>query len=121
MKRATAVLCIGGLIFAGFCALDRAKAAGPKIEEAAKTFAGIEANAGKLKDFCEMFKSLTAAEAEQDEKKAQSMDADIDAKMKALGEDFTSAWDLQGEIDADSEDGKAYYAAADKLMSKCPK
>ena len=68
-----------------------------------------------------MFKAMTAAEAEQDEKKAQAMEAEIDAKMKALGDDFTGAWDLQAEIDAESDDGKAYYAAADKLMGKCPK
>ena len=68
-----------------------------------------------------MFKIMTAAESEQDEKKAQAMEADIDAKLKVLGDEFTNAWDLQAEIDAESDDGKAYYAAADKLMGKCPK
>ena len=98
-----------------------AQAAAPKVEDAAKAFSSIEGNAAKLKDFCDMFRTMTAAEAEQDEKKAQAMEAEIDAKMKLLGEEFTNAWDLQAEVDAESADGKAYYAAADKLMGKCPK
>lgn len=121
MMRALATLCVGGLVLAGASAAQHAQAASPKVETAAKTFGDVEGNPGKLKDFCEMFKTMTAAESEQDEKKAQAMEAEIDGKMKALGEDFTSAWDLQAEIDAESEDGKAYYAAADKLMGKCPK
>jgi hypothetical protein len=119
--RAFAVLLAGGLFCWGAGHHDAARAAALKIEEAAKTFAGIEANTAKLKDFCEMFKTMTAAESEQDEKKAQAMEAEIDVKMKVLGDDFTSAWDLQAEIDAESDDGKAYFAAADKLMGKCPK
>jgi hypothetical protein len=121
MKRTIAVLGLGGLLWASFAMGTVALGATPKIEVAAKTFAGVESDPAKLKDFCEMFKTMTAAEAEQDEKKAQAMEAEIDAKMKALGDDFTSAWDLQAEIDAESDDGKAYYAAADKLMGKCPK
>ena len=112
---------VGGLLWASLDWASAAHAATPKIEAAAKAFAGIEGDPAKLKDFCEMFKTMTAAEAEQDEKKAQAMEAEIDAKMKALGEDFTGAWDLQAEIDAESDEGKAYYAAADKLMGKCPK
>ena len=114
MKRTMTALCLGAMMVWG---LGSAEAAAPKIEEAAKTFGGIEGNAARLKDFCEMFKTMTAAEAEQDEKKAQAMEAEIDAKMKVLGDDFTNAWDLQAEIDAESEDGKAYYAAADKLCA----
>jgi hypothetical protein len=121
MKRTIAALGMGGLLWVSLAAGTAAQAAGPKVEAAAKTFSGIESNPAKLKDFCEMFKTMTAAEAEQDEKKAQAMEADIDAKMKTLGDDFTGAWDLQAEIDAESDDGKAYYAAADKLMGKCPK
>ena len=120
-KRALATLGVGGLLFWGLGIGDAARAAAPKVEEAAKTFADIEGNPVKLKDFCDMFKTMTAAESEQDEKKAQAMEADIDAKMKVLGDDFTNAWDLQAEIDAESDDGKAYFAAADKLMGKCPK
>lgn len=120
MKRAMAALYVGALVSAGSMS-GMAQAAAPKIEEAAKAFSGIETNPAKLKDFCDMFKIMTAAEAEQDEKKAQGMEAEIDAKMKVLGDEFTNAWDLQAEIDAESDDGKAYYAAADKLMGKCPK
>ena len=121
-KRALAALgIVGGLFLGGLGTGDAARAAAPKIEQAAKTFAGIEGDPARLKDFCEMFKTMTAAEAEQDEKKAQAMEAEIDAKMIILGDDFTSAWDLQAELDAESEDGKAYYSAADKLMGKCPK
>jgi Skp family chaperone for outer membrane proteins len=98
-----------------------APAAAPKVEDAAKTFASIEADAGKLKTFCDMFKIMTLAENEQDEKKAQQMEEEIEALMKALGADFGTAWELQAELDAESPDGKAYYAAADKLMGKCPK
>ena len=112
---------LAALVLVSPNSVPSAQAATPKIEAAAKAFSSIEGNAARLKDFCEMFKIMTAAEAEQDEKKAQAMEAEIDAKMKVLGDDFTNAWDLQAEIDAESEDGKAYYAAADKLMGKCAK
>ena len=121
MTRKSTALSAGGLLLTGLILGTASLAAAPKIEAAAKTFAGIEGNPGKLQEFCEMFKTMTAAEAEQDEKKAQALEAEIDAKMKSLGDEFTVAWDLQAEIDAESEDGKAYYAAADKLMGKCPK
>ena len=121
LKRALSAVCIGGLLCGSGLSGTAALAANAKIDAAAKTFGGIEGNAVKLKDFCDMFKTMSAAEAEQDEKKAQALEAEIDAKMKTLGDDFTSAWDLQAEIDAESDDGKAYYAAADKLMGKCPK
>lgn len=98
-----------------------ALAAAEKVETAAKTFSGLEADVGKLKTFCDMFKTMSAAETEQDEKKAQELETEIDGKMKALGPEFTTAWELQAELDAESADGKAYYAAADKLMGKCPK
>lgn len=121
MKRAMSALFVGGLLCGSVFSGTAVLAATAKIDAAAKTFAGIEGDAGKLKEFCEMFKTMTAAEAEQDEKKAQAMEAEIDAKMKVLGDEFTNAWDLQAELDAESNDGKAYYAAADKLMSKCSK
>lgn len=110
-----------GVVVSGLLAVSAASAADPKIEAAAKAFGSIESDPAKLKEFCEMFKTMTAAESEQDEKKAQAMEAEIDAKMKILGDEFTNAWDLQAEIEAESEDGKTYYAAADKLMGKCPK
>ena len=121
LKHAMAALCVGGFLTGAVLATRSAEAATPKVEAAAKTFGAIEGDAAKLKDFCDMFKTMSAAESEQDEKKAQAMEADIDAKMKQLGDEFTGAWDLQAELDADSEDGKAYYAAADKLMGKCQK
>lgn len=121
MKRTWAALGVSALLIGGAPFDQPAFAATSKIEAAAKAFASIEGDPAKLKDFCEMFKAMTAAETEQDEKKAQEMEAEIDVKMKVLGEEFTSAWDLQAEIDAESEDGKAYYAAADKLMGKCAK
>ncbi|KAB2849216.1 MAG: hypothetical protein F9K44_08615 [Hyphomicrobiaceae bacterium] len=96
-------------------------AAAPKIEEAAKVFATVEADQKRLGTFCEMFKNMTLAEAEQDEKKAQDLEQKIDTSMKELGNDFITAWELQAEIDADSPDGKVYFAAADKLMAKCPR
>lgn len=120
MKPGFLAVGVAGLALVSLGGLS-ALAAAPKVEQAAKAFSGIEGSPAKLKDFCEMFKIMTAAEAEQDEKKAQSMEAEIDAKMKVLGDEFTNAWDLQAEIDSESEDGKAYYAAADKLMGKCPK
>jgi hypothetical protein len=91
-----------------------------KVETAVKTFAGVESDSAKSVTFCEMFKAMTDAETEQDEKKAQKLEEDIDARMKALGAEFTTAWELQAELDAESADGKVYYAAADKLMAKCP-
>ncbi len=39
--------------------------------------------------------------------------------IKQLGADFETAFEAGADLDPDSEDGKAYDAALDKLDAKC--
>ena len=39
--------------------------------------------------------------------------------MKELGPEFETAFEAGADLDPDSEDGKAYDAALDKLDAKC--
>jgi hypothetical protein len=98
-----------------------AVAASPQVEAAVKAFAAVEADAAKLATLCDMFKRMEAAEAETDDKKAQEIEKEIDAQLTSLGPEFNAAWELQAQVEAESDDGKAYYAAADQLAGKCPK
>jgi hypothetical protein len=40
--------------------------------------------------------------------------------MKELGPEFEAAFETGADLDPESEDGKAYDAAIDKLDGKCP-
>jgi hypothetical protein len=115
MKRALAASVVVLSLVSG-----AAFAASPKVDAAVKTFSSIGSDSAKLAQLCDLFKKMEAVEAEPDDKKAQEMEKQIDAQITSLGADFQAAWDLQAEIDAESADGKAYFAAADELAGKCP-
>jgi len=90
-------------------------AADAKVESAVKVFKQTEADAGKMKTYCEMDKTLDAAGDKED----AATDAKLDGYLKQLGPDFETAWDTSEAIDETSADGKALGAALDELGSKC--
>jgi len=90
-------------------------AANPNIEAAIKTFKATAADAGKLKIFCEMQKTMDDA----GEKESAAVDAKIDGYMKQLGTEFQTAWNTGDSLDENSPDAKALYAAIDELSAKC--
>jgi hypothetical protein len=90
-------------------------AADPKIETAVKVFKQTEADAGKLKTFCEMNKLMTTAGDKED----ATTDGKVDEYLKQLGPDFNAAWNAGEGLDENSPDGKMLNAALDELGSKC--
>ncbi len=92
-----------------------ASATDAKVETAIKVFKQTEADAGKMKTYCEMTKTMDAAGDKED----AATDATIDGYMKQLGPDFQTAWNTGDGIDENSADGKAFGAALDELASKC--
>ena len=90
-------------------------AASPNIEAAIKTFKAIGADAGKLKVYCEMKKTMDSAGDKQD----AAIDAKIDGHMKDLGAEFQAAWNAGDNVEENSPDAKALDAAIDELSAKC--
>jgi hypothetical protein len=90
-------------------------AASPKIDGAIKTFKSVAADAGKLKVYCEMKKTMDAAGDKAD----AAADEKVDGYMKELGPDFQAAWNTGDDLDENSADAKALYAALDELSGKC--
>jgi hypothetical protein len=90
-----------------------------KIADAIKTFEAIEADADKLKIYCDMSKLMASAADDEDEAKAEALDKQMDEYAAKLGPEFETALDAGADLDPDSEDGKAYDAALDNLDGKC--
>jgi len=90
-------------------------AASPKIDAAVTTFKSVGADAGKLKIFCEMKKTMDAAGDKAD----AATDEKVDGYVKQLGADFQKAWNTGDDLDENSPDAKALYAALDELGAKC--
>jgi hypothetical protein len=92
-----------------------ALAADSKVDSAVTTFKSVEADAGKLKIFCEMSSAMDKAGDNPD----AAADAKIDGYMKQLGPEFGTAWNAGEGVDENSADGKKLDAALDELGSKC--
>jgi hypothetical protein len=90
-------------------------AASPKIDTAIKTFNSVGTDAGKLKIFCEMKKTMDAAGDKED----PAADAKVEGYLKQLGPEFQTAWNAGDDLDENSADAKALYAALDELGGKC--
>jgi hypothetical protein len=90
-------------------------AADAKVDSAIKVFKQTEVDAGKIKTYCEMTKTMDAAGDNED----AATDAKIDDYLQQLGPDFTTAWNTGQEMDENSPDAKAFGAALDELGSKC--
>lgn len=87
------------------------------VEAAVKTFAAVESDAGKLKAYCDMGKTME--EVGDDDKKMEAANAKIDEYFKTLGPDFEKAWNVGENLKEDSDDAKALSDALDKLDGKC--
>ena len=62
---------------------------------------------------------MSEAEDDTDDSKAEALDKQMQTYMKDLGSDFESAFEAGADLDPESEDGKAYDGALDKLDAKC--
>lgn len=102
----------------GLC-VPVALAANAKVESAAKTFEAVGNDPAKLKTYCEMSKLMSSTDDSEDEKKNDELDKQMQGYMKELGTDFEQAFEAGADLDPDSEDGKAYDAALDKVDAKC--
>jgi hypothetical protein len=112
MRKILAALALCGLF------VPPAFAASAAVESAVKTFDAVAADAGKLKTYCEMSKLMSSGD-DEDESKAEALDKQMQSYMKELGADFESAFEAGADLDPESDDGKAYDAALDKLDAKC--
>jgi len=115
MKTILAACAVCGLL------ASPANAASANIESAIKAFDQVGADAAKLKTYCEMAKVMSTAGDDVDDAKSEALDKQMQGFMKQLGSDFETAYEAGADLDPESEDGKAYDAALDKLDAACPK
>jgi hypothetical protein len=94
-------------------------AASPKVESAIKSLDKIEADGAKFQAFCKLLRDIDDV-PEQDEAKVEALEVELDNLLKSIGLDVLRAWDLGGDLDPQSEDGKAFEAAVEALEDKCP-
>jgi hypothetical protein len=100
--------------------VSAAHAANDKVDSAVKTFEAVANDAAKLKTYCEMNKLMnSASDDKSDNAKDDALDKQIQDYMGKLGSEFETAFEAGADLDPDSEDGKAYDAALDKLDAKC--
>ncbi len=85
------------------------------VDSAIMVFKQTEADASKLKTYCELTKTMDTAGDKED----AATDAKIDGYLKQLGPDFETAWNTGESVDEGSADGKAFSAMLDELASKC--
>ena len=113
MKKILAAIAVCGLF------VPQAYAASANVETAIKTFDQVGNDPAKLKTYCEMSKLMSSGDDSEDESKSDALDKQMQGFMKELGSDFESAFEAGADLDPDSEDGKAYDAALDKIDTKC--
>jgi hypothetical protein len=101
----------------GLCA-SPALAVSASVDTAIKAFDKVAADPAKLKTYCDMSKLMSSSD-EQDDSKSEALDKQMQGYMKDLGPEFESAFEAGADLDPDSEDGKTYDAALDKLDAKC--
>lgn len=113
MKQIMAVIAVCGLLVLPAFALSES------VQSAIKTFEATGADDAKMKTYCEMNTLMATAGEEEDEAKAEELDKKVQALVKELGPEMESAFEAGGDLDPDSEDGKAYDAAIEALDAKC--
>jgi hypothetical protein len=122
MKRTTQASVMGGLMIlatAGLLTPGPAHAVSPKVQAAIKSLEKIEADGPKFQSFCKLLRDIDDV-PEQDEAKAEALEAQLDDLLKSIGLDVLHAWDLGNDLDPQSEDGKAFETAVEALEDKCP-
>lgn len=86
-------------------------AATPAIDEAIKTFTAVEGDKAKLDTYCKMIN--VGGEGEL----TDAQEKEVDGMTKTLG--LEKAFAAGNELDPESADSEAYFAALDKLEAKC--
>ncbi len=122
MKRTTRASLMGGLMIlatAGLLAPGPAQAVSSKVQAAIKSLEKIEADGPKFQSFCKLLRDIDDL-PEQDEAKAEALEAQLDSLLRSIGIDVYNAWDLGSDLDPQSEDGQAFEAAVESLEEKCP-
>jgi hypothetical protein len=114
MKKILAAIAVCGFFVAPALAVSA------NVESAVKAFDAVAADAGKLKTYCEINNVMSTASDDDDDAKSEALDKQVQALMKELGPEFEAAFETGADLDPESEDGKAYDAAIDKLDGKCP-
>lgn len=109
---------LAAIAFCGFFVAP-ALAVNASVESAVKTFDTVAADADKLKTYCQINEVMSTASDDDDDAKSEAMDKQVEALMKQLGPEFETAFEAGADLDPESEDGKAYVAAIDKLDGKC--
>jgi hypothetical protein len=112
MKRSFAAAAMAATVALGATLV---MAASPQVESAIKTLRAVAGDPGKLKTYCD----LQAATDAIGEKEDAAAEARIESLTKQLGPDFEKAFETAENLDENSADGKAFYAAADELDGKC--
>jgi hypothetical protein len=90
-------------------------AASPQVEQAIKSIQSVGTDAGRLKLFCELNELLQDAGDKEDPETSKK----VEDLITRIGSDFSAAWDVGDELDENSPDGQAFYAAVDDLADKC--
>jgi hypothetical protein len=88
-----------------------ASAADANVDSAIMVLKQTDADASKLKTYCEFTKTMETAGDKED----AATDAKIDRYLKQLGPDFETAWNTGESVDESSVDGKAFGAVLDEL------
>jgi hypothetical protein len=85
------------------------------IDDAVKIIEGVGADAGKLKQFCDLNKLVEAA----GEKEDPATEKQIEDAVEALGGEFAAAWEVGEKADEKTPEGKKFYDAVEALAGKC--
>lgn len=83
----------------------------------------ISADKEQINAYCQMVKLYNEAYdagEKQDEKKAEELAQKADEMGEKLGEEYARIIDGLAEVDPESEEGKALYAAFEPLDKECP-
>jgi hypothetical protein len=103
------------LCTAAVCFMSVAAAAIDDVDLAIKVVKETGADASRLRTYCELTKTISAAGNKQD----AGVDAKIDGYLKQLGPNFETAWNTGESADENSVAGREFSAALDELASKC--
>jgi hypothetical protein len=91
----------------------------PSKAEVVKVVQTIMADKAKVKIYCDQAKLVQQALDEEDAKKRQEVDEQIEATNRKLGPEYVKVMDGMQEIDPDSAEGTDLYSAWDPLDKMC--
>lgn len=95
----------------------------PSQAEVEKLVKELSSDKARIGQYCEMVKLYNEAYdagEKQDEKKAEELAQKADEMGEKLGPDYARIIDGLAEVDPESEEGKALFAAFEPLDKECP-